>query len=49
MRFFGETEITDIPAHAHNRFGIRNELAFKLFVSWVLGGRHDMRLHVAIE
>ncbi len=32
---FGDTEITDIPAFAHNRFGIRHELAFKLCVCWV--------------
>jgi hypothetical protein len=32
---FGDTEITNIPAFAHNRFGMRHELAFKLSVSWV--------------
>ena len=32
---FADTEISDIPAFAHNRFGIRHELAFKLCVCWV--------------
>jgi hypothetical protein len=32
---FPDTEITALPAFAHNRFGIRHELAFKLCVCWI--------------
>jgi hypothetical protein len=31
---FPDSEITSLPALAHNRFGIRHELAFKLCVCW---------------
>jgi hypothetical protein len=31
----GVTELPDLPSFAHNRFGIRQELAFKLCVAWV--------------
>ena len=30
-----DTEISDLPAFANNRFGIRQELAFELCVTWV--------------
>jgi hypothetical protein len=46
MTFFGETEITDIPAYAHNRFGIRHELAFKFCVSWVATMTHVSMLRL---
>jgi hypothetical protein len=32
---FPDTEITALPAFAHNRFGIGHELAFKLYVCWI--------------
>ena len=31
----GDTEVADLPSFANNRFGIRQELAFKLCVTWV--------------
>ena len=31
----GDTELTDLPSFAHNRFGIRQELSFKLCVTWI--------------
>jgi hypothetical protein len=31
----GDTELTDLPSFAHNRFGIRQELSFNLCVTWI--------------
>ena len=44
---FGDTELTDIPAFAHNRFGIRHELAYKLCVCWVVAMTYvsEVRMH----
>ena len=31
----GDTELADLPSFANNRFGIRQELSFKLCVTWI--------------